>query len=168
MKLMLFATAGVLVALASVELACGKASAATTRTTGADAPPAAGAHVDGNHFKLDAAPAGDCKVGAECSIAIKLEAQGDYHINQQYPYKFKANDAAGVEFLGTDAAGKNVFSKGAGDFKIDGEKTATMNVRFKVAQKGTANIGGTYKISVCSAQNCQLEQQDMSVAVAAK
>jgi hypothetical protein len=124
----------------------------------------AGAHVDGKNFTIDAAPAGDCKAGAECHITIKLRAAGDYHINKEYPYKFKA-EGAGVEFLGSDAAGKNTFSKSAGDFVIDDEKGATMTVKFKPAAKGTATIKGTFKMSVCSAQNCQLETQDISVDV---
>ncbi len=127
----------------------------------------AGAHIDGKNFKIDAT-AGDCKAGAECLVTVKLEALGDYHINKEYPYKIKVAEAPGVEFLGSDAGGKNVFSKGAGDFKLDGEKTGTMTIKFKPAKAGSVTVNGTYKMSVCSALNCQLETQELSVAVAAK
>ena len=128
---------------------------------------AAGSHVDGKNFTLDAAAAGDCKAGAECHIAITLKAAGDYHINKEYPYKFKA-EGSGIEFLGSDAAGKNTFSKSAGDLVIDSAdppKNATMTIKFKPAAKGTSTVKGTFKMSVCSAQNCQLETQDISVDV---
>ena len=127
----------------------------------------AAGHIDGKNFTLDATP-GACSVGGECTVTLKLEATGEYHINKSYPYKFKAADAAGVEYLGKDASGKNVFSKTAGDFAEVGEKVATMTVKFKPAAKGTVTIAGTYKMSVCSAQNCQLEAQDVSVPVTVK
>jgi hypothetical protein len=126
---------------------------------------------ESKNYKLTTALDGDCKAQATCVLAIKLEAAGEFHINKEYPYKFKAEAAATtptVEFEGTDAAGKNVFSKGAGDFKIDSEKVATMRVRFKPAAKGNVTIGGTYKMSVCSAKECQLESQEVTATVTAK
>jgi hypothetical protein len=157
-----------MLALASIGLACGKTSAAaTSRNATADNITVAG-HLDGNNFKLDASPAGDCKAGETCTATIRLEAVGDYHINKDYPYKFKAKEAPSIEFLGSDPAGKNVFSKGAGDFTIDGEKVGTMTVHFKPGAKGAVTVGGTYKLSVCSAQNCQLEQPDLSIGVTVK
>ena len=137
-------------------------------TLGAFTALAAGPHVDGNHFTIDGAPAADCAVGASCVVAVKLAAQAEFHINQQYPYKFTAVPVAGVTYLGADAANPHIFTKTAGDFTINDEKTATMNVKFKAAQKGAVTIGGTFKLSVCSSANCQLEQQDVSVNVTVK
>src|SRR3954464_3015804 len=65
----------------------------------------AGAHVDGKNFTLDATP-GACTAGSECTVTVKLEATGEYHINKSYPYKFKAVDVSGVEYLGKDGGGK--------------------------------------------------------------
>ncbi|WP_394848749.1 hypothetical protein LZC95_14995 [Pendulispora brunnea] len=129
---------------------------------------AAGNHIEGKNFKLDATPEGDCKAGATCVLVLRLEAAGGYHVNKEYPYKFKAADLAGIEFQGTDAAGKNVFSKNAGDFKIDGEKTATLRVKFKPSAKGNVTISGNYKMSVCSEKDCQIEAQDISASVPVK
>ncbi len=158
-----------LIAFAPAELACSKDSAAANaRSATADlgTPPAP--HADSTNFKVDAHLAGDCSAGATCTVAIDLQALGVYHINNEYPYKFKANDAAGVEYLGSDPAGKNVFSKDAGDFTASGEKSATMNVRFKPAAKGPATVSGIYKLSVCSPQNCQVEQADIATPVTVK
>ncbi len=155
-------------AFAVVEMACGKESAASTARESSPVRVAAGPHVDGNHYTLDAAPASDCQAGSNCVITVKLAASGEYHVNQQYPYKFTAAPAGNVTYLGTDAAGPNVFTKTAGDFAIGDEKTATMTIKFKVSQKGPATVGGTFKLSVCSSQNCLLEQQDVSVAMTAK
>ncbi len=125
-----------------------------------------GAHVDGNNFKLDA-HAADCKVGAECKVVVKLEATGEFHINKEFPYKFTANEAANVEFLGTGDA-KRVFSKANGDFKEEGEKVATMTLKFKPTKAGNANIAGVYAMSVCSPGKCQLEKTEISVGVPVK
>lgn len=173
----LFATAVAVVAAAA---GCSKDSAAATTNgapgaagaAGAAAAPAsaapAAAHVEGKNFRLDLLPQGDCKVGDLCVLTLRLEATGDYHVNKEYPYKFKAQEAANVEFQGTDAGGRNVFSKAAGDFTVDGEKIATMKLKFKATAKGPVTVSGSYKMSVCSAQNCQLESAEIGTTVTAK
>lgn len=134
---------------------------------------AGSSHIDGKNYKIDTAQSGDCVMGSECHVTVRLSAQGDYHINGEYPYKLKA-DGTNIEFLGTDAAGKNTFSKSAGDFVVDPTvggapaKGATMTIKFKPNAKGQATITGTFKMSVCSAQNCQLETQEISAAVTVK
>jgi hypothetical protein len=75
---------------------------------------------------------------------------------------------AGVEYLGKDAAGKHIFSKTAGDFVEEGEKVAKMAIRFRPAAKGPVTIIGAYKMSICSAQNCQLETQELTITVPVK
>lgn len=158
----------VLGAFAAAAVACGKDSEASTSRGPAPARVAAGPHVDGAHYTIDAAPVTDCQAGTSCAVTVKLAVNGEYHVNAQYPYKFTATQAPNVTYLGTGAAGPNVFTKAAGDFVIGDEKTATMTIKFKVAQKGPATVGGTFKLSVCSAQNCLLEQPDVSVNVTAK
>jgi hypothetical protein len=165
-KTALLMSLGTFAAIACISMACAKDSVAAT-SRGTRAPVAVGPHVDGNHYVLDAA-AGDCAAGATCSVTVKLVAGGEYHINQQYPYKFTAAQAPGVTFLGSDSGGPNVFSKTAGDFAINDEKTATMTVKFKATQKGAVTIDGTLKMSVCSSANCQLEQQEVAVNVTVK
>jgi hypothetical protein len=154
-------------------IATGCKDSNATEARGADADSSALAnqqvnhHIDGKNFVIDSLPDGECRAGTGCHITIKLKALGDYHINKEYPYKFKG-EATGLEFLGSDAAGKHIFSKSAGDLVIDpGDppKGATMTVKFKPAAKGMSTVKGTFKMSVCSAQNCQLETQDISVDV---
>lgn len=121
---------------------------------------------NGNNFVVNANVAA-CAANAECKIDLRLEAQGDFHVNKEYPYKFRATATSGVTFLGKDPTGAEMFSKAAGDFALDAgnEKVGTMTVRFKAASKGSVSITGTFKLSVCSAQNCQLEQASVTVPV---
>ena len=40
-----------------------------------------------------------------------------------------------------------------------------MIVRFKPTSAGEARVSGTYKMSVCSAENCQIETQAVTLVV---
>jgi hypothetical protein len=93
---------------------------------------------------------------------LKLAVTGEYHVNKEYPYKFVATPGA-VDYLGK--GDPNTFSRANGDFAEDGEKAATLTVRFKAKQAGDATVAGTYKLSVCSAENCQIEQQAVTLTV---
>jgi hypothetical protein len=141
-------------------------SAAETRE--APLPQGACSHsVCGSHYFVDAMPVAGCTIGTTCRLAIKLVASGDYHINDEYPYKFKADDAPGLELLGTDVGGKNVFSKVAKDWQKNDERTGTMAVTFKAVDTSVTSVGGVFKFSVCSPENCQLEQERVNASVQA-
>lgn len=145
-----------------------KVGAAATPSAAPPPPPPklqpASNKVTGNHFIVDVATPG-CAAGTECAVTLRLEANGGFHINKEYPYKIAINAAPGVEFLGRDPAGASTFSKSAGDFAIVEEHVATMTVRLKPSAKGTANVSGIYKMSVCSESNCQLEQLKIALDV---
>lgn len=103
------------------------------------------------YFRLDTAkeqPA--CQVDAPCEAHLVLTALGDYHVNDQYPTKF------------VDAS-KDV-KVDAGSFEIKG-KTATMAIPFRASAAGTAKIAGTFKLSVCNDQNCQIETPKIAFEV---
>ena len=74
------------------------------RPSGQGAPPAtplkpASTRVSGKNFTLDAASPG-CRVDTPCTMTLRLAASGEYHVNKEYPYKFLAAAAPGVQFLG--------------------------------------------------------------------
>ena len=120
----------------------------------------------GNNFTVNANVAA-CTSGADCTITLKLEAKGDFHVNKEYPYKFKATAANGVTYLGKDPAGADTFSKTAGDFVLDSanEKVGTMTLKFKSANKGSVAIAGVFKLSVCSAEDCLVVSANVGVPV---
>lgn len=154
--------------------ACSKdGRAATGRASGGDDVAPTAPHGDcshtvcGSNFFVDVA-SGDCAVGATCNVSLKLTATGDFHINQDYPYKFRADETPGLEFLGTDAAGKTTFSKNAANWDAKDEKSGALSVAFRPSATGAKNVAGTFKLSVCSAATCQLEQQPISTTVAVR
>ena len=120
----------------------------------------------GNNFFVDVAAPASCAVDAPCGLTLTLVATGDYHINEEYPYKFEAEEAKGVTFLGTDPAGKNIFSKNASNWQKKDEKTGAMSVAFRGSERGDKAISGTFKLSVCAAERCQLEREAVSTTIA--
>lgn len=96
-------------------------------------------------------------------MTLRLAATGGYHVNKEYPYKFTADEAPSITFLGKDSP--RTFSRASGDFEEQGESAATMTVRFKPTSAGPAKISGVYKMSVCSAENCQIEQAKVELTL---
>jgi hypothetical protein len=158
-----------LLATATVGISACSRDGSSGHGAGATSAPAAGGdcgHTScGSNFFVDAVPPADCAVGANCTIALTLVATGAYHINDEYPYKFKADDAPRVAFQGSDPAGPNVFSKSASNWQKTGPQKGTMSVVFQSTEKGAKNIAGIFKFSVCSEQNCQLEQATLTTPV---
>ncbi len=121
--------------------------------------------VCGESFFVDTVAKDGCSSGGRCEVSLKLVATGAFHVNDQYPYRYKAEPTSTVEFLGTDPAGKNVFSKPAGDWAQTGAKSGVLTVHLAPSAKGSSTISGVFKLSVCSEQNCLIEQPRVSVAI---
>jgi hypothetical protein len=145
------------------------ATATTTATVAtiptAPSPPAKPvfAHFTGPAFTVDASNPGTCKVGGDCAVALRFQTTGEYHVNDDYPYRFTAADAAGVTFLGSDGGG--TFSRKTGDFQKANATSAVMNVRFRGTAAGTATIAGTFKLAYCTDATCTPATQAVSLSV---
>jgi hypothetical protein len=118
-----------------------------------------------DNFFIDTSSPPGCAQGATCSVAFRLVATGDFHVNDQYPYRFAADGAKDLQFFGADVGGKNVFSKAAGDWQKSGAKSGAMTVKFAPTGPGQKAVSGTFKLSVCSEANCLLEQRQVSAMV---
>jgi hypothetical protein len=162
--------------------ACGRASSATQRAS--HEAELASARADcshafcSDHFFVDVDPGPPCAAGATCTLGVKLTATGAFHVNDEYPFKFKADGASdpGLEFLGKSTEGKNVFSRQAGDWRKDSDQTGTMSVAWRVvsgeagntSDGGTKKLAGLLKLSVCSAEACLLDTAPVQTTVAAR
>jgi hypothetical protein len=104
-------------------------------------------------FRVDAKPIAPCPVSSTCEAELVLTALGAYHVNDEYPTKFVPDAASGVRI------------DGEGTFKISGEKHGTMRVRFTPTTPGTAKLVGTFKLSVCSEENCEIESPKITLDV---
>ncbi len=119
------------------------------------------AHFAGSAYAVDLSNPGNCQSGTECTVVIRLSAQAPYHINKEYPYKFTANDAGGVQFVAAD----RVFSRGSGAFSQQGETAATITVRFRGTAAGSATIAGPFRLSVCTDKECKIDVANVSLTV---
>jgi hypothetical protein len=136
------------------------ASASAAPTIAATAVEAAGSsHYDEPKFALVAQASGAYAAGQEGTVEIVLDAKPPFHANQQYPYKFKAKDAAGVKFkqavVGKDAA------------KIE-QQRVTMRVPFVPDGAGQHTVSGQFAFSVCTEETCLMEKRDLSLVVDVK
>jgi hypothetical protein len=134
-----------------------------------DAPPAAAAapadgaagqsRYDEAKFAIVAQPSGAYAAGKEGAIEVVLDAKPPFHVNQQYPYKFKAKDAPGVKFaqpvVGKDQA------------KLETQRM-TMRVPFTPDAAGQRTVSGQFLFSVCTDETCLMEKRDLSLVVDVK
>jgi hypothetical protein len=88
-----------------------------------------------------------------CEARLVLTALGEYHVNKDYPFKFVAEPAPA---LAVD---------GEGTFALDDAKNLTMTVKFRPNAPGTAKLVGTFKLSVCSADTCEIETPKIELPV---
>jgi hypothetical protein len=123
------------------------------------------AQVVGKNFTINTETMG-CRVDVPCEVTLKLQVTGGYHVNKEFPYKFVGTPAPTHQFIGKDDS--NIFSRASGDFREEGEKTAVMSVRVKPSAAGDHSLMGTYKLSVCSDESCQIEMQAISLVLHAK
>ncbi|MEJ7727997.1 MAG: hypothetical protein WKG00_02165 [Polyangiaceae bacterium] len=160
------ATFALVVAGTALALACNKSEAAPAagrESTGdpVESAPAAGPKQESETFIASIAPAGDCSSGKECTVEVTLVPKGAYHINDQYPTKWKVADPAaeGVTYP------KPLLKKEDGKFEA---KKGTFRVPFVAAKAGKAKVAGTLSLSVCSDANCIMEKAPLEIEVAVR
>lgn len=104
-------------------------------------------------FRLEAAPQPPCTAGAPCEVKLVLHALGDYHINDQYPFKLVAD------------ASPELSVEGTGTWTRDADQRGTLAVVVRSAKPGTATLAGTFKLSVCTDENCEIETPKIALPV---
>ncbi len=110
------------------------------------------------NYRAEMKLAGRCQKDSPCSAEVLVEAKGEYHINDKYPYKFKLDDPAppGLKYP------KAVVGKE--DATMD-ERKIVLKVPFVAEAPGDKKVGGTLSFSVCSAGNCLMDKQALDVTV---
>ncbi|MEJ7597950.1 MAG: hypothetical protein WKG01_08595 [Kofleriaceae bacterium] len=105
------------------------------------------------YFRVEPGPKTPCAPMSPCEARLALSALGDYHVNETYPFKFVADDAPGVEVVGT------------GTFVRDDAKHGTLTLTFQAARRGLAKIAGTFKLSVCTDDECKIEEPKLAFEI---
>lgn len=173
----LLALAGASLALSS---GCDKSEASTqpTRDTApskASAPTVTVApRASTDNYTAELQATGPYKAGAEGSVELTLKAQGAYHINDLYPYKFKVQDPptegmsypkltlVRADFTFSEENKSNAANK---EHKAD---TAKLRIPFAAARAGRATVAGTLYLSVCSDDHCVIDKTPLELGVDVK
>ncbi|MFS8069707.1 MAG: hypothetical protein ACMG6S_25355 [Byssovorax sp.] len=142
---------------------CSKSEAAPARgsSTRESTAVTGGPKAETENYLAEIKAVGEYKAGSEGTVEITFSTKGEYHINKQYPYKFKASDPApdGVSFP------KPILQRADGSFE---EKKGSFKVPFVAAKSGKATISGTLSLSVCSDANCIMDKVPLELAVDVK
>lgn len=133
--------------------------APTPESPAADVKPAEPAmgKLDEKNFSLEMKTAGPYKAGQQGNVEVVLEPKGEFHCNKEYPYKIKLGTApAGITFpqavVKTDAV------------TVTPEK-AVMKVPFTPEKPGESKVTGNFFFSVCTSQQCVIENRELAVMV---
>jgi len=119
-----------------------------------DRAPGANALVEKPLYRIEPGQRTPCTPGALCEARLAFSALGDYHINERYPFKFNADAIAGITV------------DGAGTFAREDAKHGTMTIMFRAARRGPAKLSGTFKLSVCTEENCEIDEPKLAFDVA--
>ena len=163
------ARAAMLFSLGLLAAGCSKVSEAAPSAANAPASPNAAvnaaqpaavgaASFDNANYSARIASGGPCKKDQTCSAEVVVQAKGEYHINDKYPYRFKLEDPppTGLKYP------KPVIGKEDGTMD---EHKVTLKVPFVPASAGDKKVAGTLSLSVCSASNCLMDKQQLDLTV---
>ncbi|UQA62221.1 hypothetical protein [Polyangium aurulentum] len=100
---------------------------------------------------------GRYKAGQQGFVEVVLVPKGDFHCNEQYPYKVK---------LGAPADGVTYPTpvvRGEGGSVSQGR--TVLRVPFVAQAAGDARVAGKFYFSVCTSQQCVMDSRDLAVSV---
>ncbi len=120
----------------------------------------AGTAFAGDAYKLTVGKASGA-VNKSIKAEVKVEAQGAYHVNKEFPHKLTLEAPAGVTLeeskLTKDKAAK--FT----------DKELAFDVSLTATKAGKSEIKGTLKFGVCEGDKaCELKTENVVIAVEAK
>ena len=133
------------------------ANAPASIEVGGERAQASSVKVEADTYLAEIAEGGPYKVGASGSVRVSLTAKAQFHINDQYPYRFRTSPPPnGVSYP------KPVLERADGQFE---EKTAVFNLPFVASHSGQFDVGGVLNLSVCSADSCIVQKAPLNVTV---
>ena len=102
-------------------------------------------------YRVDAGPQTPCAAGEVCEARIVVTALAGFKINKDYPFKFVPDPAPGLAI------------EGGGAFARDDARTGTLTLRFRAAKPGPVRLSGTFKLSVCTDEQCEIEEPKIAL-----
>ena len=113
--------------------------------------------IEAESYLVEISTGSPSRAGATGSVRVSLTAKGGFHINDQYPYRFRASPPVdGVSYP------KPVLERVDGQFE---EKTAVFVLPFVASHAGQFSVGGVLNLSVCSPTSCIVQKAPLALTV---
>jgi len=120
-------------------------------------PPVVSPKVAESNFSLWMQSSGRYKAGQQGFVEVVLVPKGDFHCNQEYPYKVKMGAApAGVTYPTAIVRTEGLSVS---------PSRATMRVPFVAQNAGDAKVSGQFFFSVCTSEQCVIDNRAVAVTV---
>jgi hypothetical protein len=123
---------------------------------------AATAKVETDSYVATMVPVGDgYTAGKEGTVEITITPKAKFHVNAQYPIKFKTVDPPPENITYPKpllARADGTFSDTRGSFKLP----------FVAKSAGKVTVAGKLSLSVCSDSNCVMDKVDLELTVDAR
>ncbi|MGZ3416516.1 MAG: hypothetical protein ACXWUG_31165 [Polyangiales bacterium] len=165
MKTTLFALVSTSVSIAAFGFACDRTPGASAAPNSPAAP--ASSSVESEKYTLELKPVGKYEKGKAATFEIVLKTRGDFHVNEDYPTKFKAAKADGVKY-DLEVLHK---MKNAEAFTMEGcasgkdKCTLKITVKFTPEASGKVSLGGELQVGVCNKETCLVEKKTLDLSV---
>lgn len=116
--------------------------------------------LDEKNFSLEMKATGPYKVGQQGTVEIVLEPKGEFHCNQEYPYKVKLGTAPeGIAYPQAIVKTEAITIEPA---------KAVMKVPFTASKAGESKVAGNFYFSICTSQQCVIDNRELAVLVKAE
>ncbi|HMY20425.1 MAG TPA: hypothetical protein PKA58_29065 [Polyangium sp.] len=113
--------------------------------------------LDEKNFSVEMKSDGPYKVGQAGTVEVVLEPKGTFHCNKEYPYKIKLGaPPAGVTYPQAIVKADAVT--------VTPEK-AIMKVPILPEKSGEAKVSGNFYFSVCTSEQCVIENRELAAVV---
>ena len=110
-----------------------------------------------DHYTAEIRPEGRYTVSKEGTVEVVVTAKGDFHLDPQFPIKFKVDKPSDGITIPKDVLRRE-------DGKFD-ERGGSFHVPFTAGRAGTFLIGGTVSLSVCNEKRCVMEKVPLDLEV---
>lgn len=157
-----------LLAALIVASGCSKPSEPAPAPARSVAAASAGPIADTDAFRAELKAPGPFRKGEAATFTVRVQAKAPYHVNGEYPAKFRAGESATVKYAQAKLErNKNADAFGTEPCAGDGKDACVLNITvgFTPDTAGTVHLGGTVDIGVCNKDQCLIEKKPLDITV---
>jgi hypothetical protein len=132
------------------------ATSAEVKTAEQPASSSGQAKYDESAFGLEITASNAMKSGGQGVVSVALSAKAPYHVNAEYPHRFKVLSAKGASVVSPTVT-------------VDSSKLTparlTLDVPVSLTQAGSGEVLGEMAFSVCTSEKCLMEKRTLRASL---